>query len=682
IGFTGLFLQRTLIRQGLAQLRRQPHQYAGFVVIVLVSLWVAYFAHHSLAHYDDGLYHLQDLKWAEQYPIIPGLGNIHGRLGFNNALNLWLAMLNQTPLLPQTAYIGGGLLATVFILQLVWNAWCIVRRQVSWAEIPVYRYFLALHLPVVLFVAQSANSPNLSSLKNDFPVSILTILLAAELIRILIPFRKQTLQSRTELDYELFSFTALVCAAISIKLSAAVAGACLLLALLIYMLKTTHYPLQRMVLIVGVTGVLITGVWLVRGGILSGYPLYPSTLIALPVDWRVDPEVAQTESTGIQSWARIPGGDPETVLANWNWLTVWWEANHARLLELIIPLVMIGAAGLLLIYGWLRRHDSALPGGMWLLLSMLPGLLIWFTYAPDLRFGWQNLWIVAAWLGIISLWQIPRLKTSLRPITGVLVGGLTALVVLNLAVPASISPNAVVYPETPTQNFYTYHGLKVNVPVNNAQCWDAPLPCTPYPNYLVGLRQSGDMRQGFKLEVIEPDKGAFALAEIIQSPDIVPQSDVDQIKVGELPVNGLLVGQGWQALEDWGTGRQRWVDNLAQLYVTRPDTAHKRLALTVASGPSMNQEPFQLYLLDEQQHPVGSAMVTTEETTITFDLNLTNERVQIFYLYCDSLAQPAPNDGRVLNFRVTEIQWQDTGQFNPWAQLQELLNTTLTNIAN
>ena len=40
-------------------------------------------------HYDSGLYHIQAVKWIEQYAVVPGLGNLHGRLAFNpNLFNL------------------------------------------------------------------------------------------------------------------------------------------------------------------------------------------------------------------------------------------------------------------------------------------------------------------------------------------------------------------------------------------------------------------------------------------------------------------------------------------------------------------------------------------------------------------------------------------------------------------
>ncbi|EMO63800.1 hypothetical protein LEP1GSC133_1179, partial [Leptospira borgpetersenii serovar Pomona str. 200901868] len=34
--------------------------------------------------YDSGLYHIQSIKWIQEYSVVPGLANLHGRFGFNS----------------------------------------------------------------------------------------------------------------------------------------------------------------------------------------------------------------------------------------------------------------------------------------------------------------------------------------------------------------------------------------------------------------------------------------------------------------------------------------------------------------------------------------------------------------------------------------------------------------------
>ena len=46
-------------------------------------------------YYDTGLYGLPAVRWAQTYPVVPGLVNLHGRLGFNSSAFLFVAALSQ-----------------------------------------------------------------------------------------------------------------------------------------------------------------------------------------------------------------------------------------------------------------------------------------------------------------------------------------------------------------------------------------------------------------------------------------------------------------------------------------------------------------------------------------------------------------------------------------------------------
>ena len=39
---------------------------------------------HDISISDTGLYHAQSIKWIRNYPVVPGLGNLHGRFAFNS----------------------------------------------------------------------------------------------------------------------------------------------------------------------------------------------------------------------------------------------------------------------------------------------------------------------------------------------------------------------------------------------------------------------------------------------------------------------------------------------------------------------------------------------------------------------------------------------------------------------
>jgi hypothetical protein len=45
-------------------------------------------------------------------------------------------------------------------------------------------------------------------------------------------------------------------------------------------------------------------------------------------------------------------------------------------------------------------------------------------------------------------------------------------------------------------------GLVVNVPTLSDACWNAPLPCTAFPNPALRLRREGDLASGFMLDPV------------------------------------------------------------------------------------------------------------------------------------------------------------------------------------
>jgi hypothetical protein len=67
------------------------------LVFVLFVLWAANRCAGPLTLYDSGMYHAPTVEWFKAYPVVPGLGNLHGRLAFNPSGLLFAAMLDRGP---------------------------------------------------------------------------------------------------------------------------------------------------------------------------------------------------------------------------------------------------------------------------------------------------------------------------------------------------------------------------------------------------------------------------------------------------------------------------------------------------------------------------------------------------------------------------------------------------------
>src|SRR5689334_5571318 len=55
------------------------------IVIAVAAFWIASRSMLPPQAYDTGLYYLNTIRWIHSFPIVPGLGNLHGRLAFNQS---------------------------------------------------------------------------------------------------------------------------------------------------------------------------------------------------------------------------------------------------------------------------------------------------------------------------------------------------------------------------------------------------------------------------------------------------------------------------------------------------------------------------------------------------------------------------------------------------------------------
>ncbi|MDZ7776438.1 MAG: hypothetical protein U5L09_12955 [Bacteroidales bacterium] len=83
-----LFKKTTINHEikGLIQTLNIKQNRAVFLVLAGLVLSIAAIAANGINHHDTGLYHAQSIKWIQNYPVVPGLGNLHHRLAFNSML--------------------------------------------------------------------------------------------------------------------------------------------------------------------------------------------------------------------------------------------------------------------------------------------------------------------------------------------------------------------------------------------------------------------------------------------------------------------------------------------------------------------------------------------------------------------------------------------------------------------
>jgi len=472
------------------------------LLIAAAAVWVANQTTTQPKHPDSPLYHIVSVRWATDYAIVPGLGNLRNILGYNSSFFLYAAMLDNGPFQGKFHHLAGGLLLFLLLARILHGA----SRLLAGDRARAWHVFDALFLvPVILYVMGDYGS----SPSPDVAVFALGVAAASELLRQYVEAEGREEGGLSgaggrdrEACYAVFVLSLLATVGITVKVSFA-AFALTLGALALFARLKTHArgPLLdgRTAAWIAGGGILLLGTWMVRGIITSGYPAYPSTFLGWPVEWRVSAEMARRNAESVCAWARMPGVPPEQVLGNWRWVWLWANRMLRNGYTVVLPLTL--AAVLAPVLHATGREQtgarrSALP---WLFLVLpIAGLAFWFLTAPEPRFAGAAFWILANGAVALAL----RSGDALRPRMAVACMTVT-LFFSNVDVVQFVKPwNKDMGPvkQGVVEAMTTRSGLTVFVPLVDGQCWDAPLPCTTSRQQLdpdLRLRVPGDLSRGF-----------------------------------------------------------------------------------------------------------------------------------------------------------------------------------------
>ena len=493
IGLTGFFtIHRTSWSQPLhasAQFVR-ANPWTAVLTLLVLALWCSR-AMSTPSNSDSGLYHFSSIRWMNEYSIVPGLGNLHSRLAFNQSYFGFAALMNFAPVWSKGYAVCGAflLLLTAFTV----------------LEVGPHRLRGGVWMTGLLCIVLQGRTGSLSSPTPDLAVAVLQIVIFLALLKLA---ADEAASSQSIMSYQV-TLLVLCVAVVTIKLSAAIyALTSIGIAWSLHSKTLATHRIVAVKTLLICTIVMATHIF--RGYILSGVPLYPSTFGgAWHLEWAMPIEAVTSETNWIYSWARRPGLHPEQVLGNWHWLEFWIKASPAK------GWLMIGSALVLTMlniyiswrYGTRRRNQAAYL----LHIPLVTSLLFWFTTAPDWRFiGFipELLAILSGWLFFRHLQDagLPYLPSN--PGIGKLLQSKLAipLIILSLEMMrlkgVSLSGWQQI-PSSSTHVMVTDSGLHVHVPVADNLCWDGPLPCTPY--FKASLRGRWDSS-------MKPDLGlGFAL---------------------------------------------------------------------------------------------------------------------------------------------------------------------------
>lgn len=506
VGCLLTFLDTTkIVRERLQHRRMELLVCLG--LLTFLALLVANRAIGAPLNPDMGLYYASSVRFAVEYPAIPGIGNLHTRLAYNNSTFLYAALLESGLWTHRSHHVASSLPLLLMLARILYCGVRVLRpREAGRAPRLSEVFGLCFIAPwVALFLGRDLSSP---------APDLCVYALGFELCLKFIEFLEQTPEeacANWSLTFILF-FAVL---GISHKLSFAVLGGLTSVIALIVSIK--RGPNWRCIAVSTVCAVLAFGCWAQRGIILSGYPLYPNTSIDLQKDWAVPKITGVYEVKSVLHAARNNKGKFEEIgeFNNWSWLPSWFNKQVSRKQRFFTLIPFVLALGFIVaacVAGRGRTNNRAL----WLaFIPLYGGMIFWFLTAPHPRFAGVVLW--APCVLAFSLWLIRTGWTT--QLTGFGAGpiAIASFVLITSAnAPAAYSPvfneftherGFALLPEPKMHEFVTRSGAKLWRPDLGTETkpippyvYYAPLPCTPFPNEYLRLRKDGDLTQGFSID--------------------------------------------------------------------------------------------------------------------------------------------------------------------------------------
>lgn len=362
-------------------------------VTIVVSSSILLFTIKSPEFVDTYLYHIQAIRWIEEYGVVPGLGNLHNRFAYNSAF-LPLQALFSFSWMIEPQHSLNGLLGCFFAV------YAIVTNRIFTSK----KNMLSDYLKLVIIPYVFLNYRNISSPGTDMLAMLLvlyTVIKWCECIE-----NKEKVQS-----YELLCL--IVVWAISVKLSTAM-NILLVIFPAIILLKNKDW---KTIIKDLSCGTIIILPWLIRNVIISGYLIYPYSGIDLfPVDWKMPAELLDYDKMEIAVYGRGMQDVSRYYEPVTEWFNTWFINQMFRnklliLIGLAASVLAVIMMVIMLVHGIRKKKLSGFiccDGNQFLLMSViLAGEFFWIFTAPLVRYGMVYLmmpmamcyYIIEKWIG-------------------------------------------------------------------------------------------------------------------------------------------------------------------------------------------------------------------------------------------------------------------------------------------
>ena len=486
--------------------------------VIVAGLWLANLATGPLLHWDSLLYHLRAVKWADAYPAVPGLANLYGPLGFNSAGELYGGLLTAGPWGHFSHHVASSSLMFGALIPCLAALFSLRNSTAPTPAVLVALFFLA---PVVALMRKDL----VPSFSTDLPMTLAMMAVAVAMYGYLC----QPPKDSKEAAYSVITIATLLALGVCLKFSTVIfAAAAWLLVVAIWLRRDGNASKHRW-RVVAAAAAIVVGMgtsWMVRGIVLSGYPIFPSTVASAPVEWRAPVEHARAEFAFIVHSGRLTAtrlGVTPGIEQFSGWFPHWLpRLVREAPFDVLVP-AFLAILGLIVYFRLTKRTSPRrdVSNGWLVLIPTAPALAAWMIIAPEPRYVMYLFWTIAAvcWAQNVRAAEpaAASRRIAVTMAATAVVAAMSATVVMPILERRDQHPLRAVLagnfsrtpigdettaPTSPTlEPFVTASGMVLQVPVNSGgRCGDGPLLCTPNPAKNLRLRDPGNLGRGFVVD--------------------------------------------------------------------------------------------------------------------------------------------------------------------------------------
>ncbi len=440
-----------------------------------ITIFILLYVSNKITLGDTQSYHAQSIQWVRKYAVVPGLGNIHGRLAFNSMFlvvsGLFTFQIKDILIFPLN-----GICYLVLVIKLFF---LFKKENITGTRWKAVFYMLLLLLSLLIIIPD-LNSPSADIICATLIIYSFTILMNLS-------------EKGSQLNYvQIFLLNLVVFSCIAFKISS--------LFLILSLLFIFNKEVIKRVWISVAVGILMLSSFIIRNYYLSGYLIYPYPGIDLyDVDWKIPLDDVISMKLEIESWAKIstlPASDVINMKIS-QWIVPWFTSLNFNN-KLIVVINLLSLVSFLIM---ILKKDFFLAK---IQLLILLNLFFWFLSAPDPRFAYGFLFLGFS-LNIAYVLKHFDQSTKAVIFKYARIGlacFLFLVVCRRIMVPLNTLKNTSLWIlpasfDTVETNEH-YSGFNYRVPVPEGGCYNVEIPCTPYPLTNIVLRGK-DLQDGFKV---------------------------------------------------------------------------------------------------------------------------------------------------------------------------------------